>query len=385
MASNAIQLRVPAASIVFPAEDREWILAQIDECLKSGRLTLGTNGAALEERFANLCNARYAVAVNSGTSALEIILRAIGIAAREVVVPTNTFYATAGAVLHAGGRPRFVDCEPESFALDPAGLRAAIGPETAAVIVVHIGGIITPRIDEVRALCDAAGVPLIEDAAHAHGSLLGGRPAGSFGRAAAFSFYPTKVMTSGEGGIIVTDDEAIYRDALIYRDQGKEGFTTNFHVRLGYNWRMSEPHAIIALAQLRRLGEFIERRNAIAAVYDAELALLAPGMIPVCPPAGARCNYYKYIVLLNGVDRAELKRTLREEFGVALSGEVYDTPCHRQPVFQEFAPVSLPKAEDLCARHVCLPVSAAMSEDDARYVVEALAATIDRVAAGSAV
>jgi dTDP-4-amino-4,6-dideoxygalactose transaminase len=352
--------------------------------LLSGRLTLGPNGAALEEAFAALCQVRYAVAVSSGTSALEIILRAIGVEGREVVVPTNTFYATAGAVLHAGGRIRFADCEPGSFALDPNSLRAALGPQTAAVIVVHIGGIITPQIGEIRAICDTAGIPLVEDAAHAHGCLLHGKAAGSFGKAAAFSFYPTKVITSGEGGMIVTNDEAIYREALIYRDQGKEGFTTNFHVRLGYNWRMSELHAVIGLAQLRRLNEFIERRTEIATVYDSGLPSLGPRLVPVQPPAGARCNYYKYIVLLNGVDRPALKRVMREDFDVGLSGEVYDTPCHLQPVFAGVTSEAFPKAEDLCARHICLPVSAKMTREDAHYVLEALEAAIAKVDAAAA-
>jgi perosamine synthetase len=372
-------MKVPAAAVYFPEEDRAWILARIGECLESGRLTLGPNVAALEEAFAQLCQVRYAVAVSSGTSALEIILRAIGVEGREVMVPTNTFYATAGAVLHAGGLIRFVDCEPESFALDVESLRAALGPRTAAVIVVHIGGIITPRIDEIRATCDAAGVPLVEDAAHAHGCLLNGKAPGRFGRAAAFSFYPTKVMTSAEGGMIVTDDETIHREAIIYRDQGKEGFTTNFHVRLGYNWRMSEPHAVIGLAQLRRLDEFTARRAGIAAIYDAGLASLAPRVIPVGPPPGSLCSYYKYIVLLSGVDRAGLKSVLRKDFDVALSGEVYEIPCHLQPVFAGVTHGPLPKAEDLCARHVCLPLSARMTPDDARYVLESLEAAMAKV------
>jgi perosamine synthetase len=377
-------MKVPAAAVHFPEEDRAWILSRIGECLESGRLTLGPNGAALEEDFAQLCQVRYAVAVNSGTSALEIILRAVGVEGREVVVPTNTFYATAGAVLHAGGRIRFVDCEPESFALDAGSLRAALGVQTAAVILVHIGGVITPRIDEIRAICDAAGVPLVEDAAHAHGCLLNGQAAGSFGRAAAFSFYPTKVMTSGEGGMIVTNDETIHREAIIYRDQGKEGFATNFHVRLGYNWRMSEPHAIIGLAQLRRLDEFSARRAEIAATYDAGLGRLGPRVAAVRPPAGSRSSYYKYIALLSGVDRAALKSMLREEFEVSLSGEVYEVPCHLQPVFAGITDGPLPKAEDLCARHICLPVSAKMTPDDARYVLESLEAALARVEARAA-
>jgi len=374
-----VELKIPPASVYVPAEDRAWILSRIDEVLQSGRLTLGPYGAELEKAFAERCQVRYAAVVNSGTSALEIILRSIGVEGREIVVPTNTFYATGGAVLHAGGRIRFADCEPQSFALDVESLRSAIGPQTAAVVIVHVGGIISPRIAEIRSICDAAAVPLVEDAAHAHGCLSNGKAAGSFGKAAAFSFYPTKVMTSGEGGILVTDDETVYREALIYRDQGKEGFTTNFHVRLGYNWRLSEPHAIIGIAQLRRLDEFIERRNAVAAVYDEGLPKLAALITPVLPPPGSLCNYYKYMALLNGVDRAALKKLLREEFGVGLSGEVYDTPCHLQPVFAGIASGPLPKAEDLCARHVCLPVSAVMTESDARYVLESLTAALARL------
>jgi len=377
-------MRVPPASIHIPEEDRAWILGRIDECLQSGRLTLGEYGAALEADFAQRCGVRYAAAVSSGTSALEIILRALGVQGREVIVPTNTFFATAAAVAHAGGRVRFADCDPASFALDVDSLKAALSAETAAVIVVHIGGIITPRIDEIRAICDAAGVPLVEDAAHAHGCALGGRPAGSLGRAASFSFYPTKVITSGEGGMIVTDDESLYREALIYRDQGKEGFTTNYHVRLGYNWRLSEPHAIIGLAQLRRLDEFIARRAEIASVYDGGLTGLAPRLVPVRPPAGSVCNYYKYIVMLNGIDRAGLKKMMREEFDVGLSGEVYETPCHQQPVFASASGGSLPMAEELCARHICLPVSARMTVEDARYVAEALESAIDRLDAAPA-
>src|SRR5207249_2099372 len=230
-------MKVPPAAVYFPDEDRQWILSRIDDCLSSGALTLGANGKELERSFASLCGVRHAIAVNSGTSALEIILRAVGVEGRDVVVPSNTFFATGAAVIHAGGRIRFADCERESFALHPESLRSVLSPRTVAVILVHVGGVITPRIAEIQAICAHAGVPLIEDAAHAHGSTLDGKPAGSFGLAAAFSFYPTKVITSGEGGAIVTDDERLNQEALIHRDQGKEGFTSNYHVRMGYNWR----------------------------------------------------------------------------------------------------------------------------------------------------
>ncbi|HVP04994.1 MAG TPA: DegT/DnrJ/EryC1/StrS family aminotransferase [Dehalococcoidia bacterium] len=378
-------MKVPPAAVYFPEEDRAQIAADIAECLASGALTLGRHDKQFEEEFARLCGVPYAVAVNSGTSALEIILRSIGVEGREVIVPSNTFFATPAAVLHAGGRVRFADCEPESFALDIASLRANLNANTAAVIVVHIGGIITPHLPEIAETCARVGVPLIEDAAHAHGSTLNGKAAGSFGLAAAFSFYPTKVITSGEGGMITTGDEALHREALIYRDQGKEGFTTNFHVRLGYNWRMSEPHAVIGLAQLRRLPEFIARRQEIAAVYDEDLGRLGEWLRPVRPTRNGVSNYYKYMAMLDpAVDRAALKKKLREEFDVGLSGEVYETPCHQQPVFADCAGGTLTRSEEICARHICLPVSAKMTKDDALYVVSSLEAALSEATVAAA-
>jgi len=374
-------MKVPPAAVYFPEEDRPQIAARIIECLESGALTLGKYGRQLEEEFARLCDVPYAIAVSSGTSALEIILRAVGVEGREVIVPSNTFFATGAAVQHAGGRIRFADCDPDTFALDVGSLRSHLNANTAAVILVHIGGIITPHIREIEKICDQVGVPLIEDAAHAHGSTLDGKPAGSFGLAAAFSFYPTKVMTSGEGGIITTRDESIHREAMIYRDQGKEGFTTNYHVRLGYNWRMSEPHAVIGLAQMARLREFIERRQEIAAEYDAGINALAPHIRPLHPMRGVVSNYYKYIAMIDGVDRVALKKTMREQFDVGLSGEVYETPCHLQPIFSEFLDGPLPQAERICAQHVCLPVSAKMTREDARYVLQSLEAALDKNAA----
>jgi dTDP-4-amino-4,6-dideoxygalactose transaminase len=368
-------MKVPPAKIHIPEDDRREILRHIDECLASGQLTLGKHGAAFEDAFAEAAGTRYAIATSSGTSALEIIFRALGVAGGEVVVPTNTFFATAAAAEHAGASVRFAECDPATYAIDVDHARSLIGPRTRAVVVVHIGGVITPRITELRALCDAAGVPLVEDAAHAHGSTLRGKPAGSFGVAAAFSFYPTKVITSGEGGMITTDDERINSAARVYRDQGKAGFTSNFHTLLGNNWRMSEPHAVIGRYQLRRLPEFIAARQRVARIYDELLP--ATGITPLAMPAGVASNYYKYIAMPPaGVDRAALKKVLRERYDIGLSGEVYEAPCHKQPVFERWATEPLPIAEELCARHICLPVSAVMTDDDARSVVQALGETV---------
>jgi perosamine synthetase len=371
-------MRVPPARVCFPAEDRAEILARIDEALTSGQLTLGPIGRELEVAFAKRHSTEHAVAVSSGTSALEIILRALDVEGRKVIVPANTFFATAAAAVHAGARVVFVDCDPETMAFDLADVEAHLSPATAAVVAVHIGGLISPAITALAELCAARGVHLVEDAAHAHGSALGGRSAGTFGVAGAFSFYPTKVIAGGEGGMIVTDDEALVEAAHTYRDQGKGSFLANFHTRLGANWRMSEPHAAIVRSQLGRLDEFIAARQAIAKRYDAAVDDL--GLRPLPIPADAHCNYYKYIAYLpEGIERAPLKQKMREEFDVGLSGEVYDTPLHLQPVFEAFADRPLPGAELIGARHICLPLYPSLSESDADYVVESLATTLDEM------
>lgn len=371
--------QVPAARIVFSDEDRQAILALVDESLQSGSLTLGPHTNAFEEAFRRRHDAPYAVAVSSGTSALEIIFRCLGIEGREVVIPTNTFFATAAAVIHAGGAPRFADVAPSTLCLSAQSLEAAITPATAAVVLVHIGGLISPDVDAIRALCDRRGLVLIEDAAHAHGASFDGRPAGSFGRAAAFSFYPTKVITTAEGGMILSGDESLRDAALIFRDQGKAGFLGGDHVRLGYAWRMSELHAAMGLVHLRRLDEFVARRQRVADVYGAGLEELAG--VEVLPiPTSCQSNYYKYIALLAAeYDRTEVKERLRSEHGVSLSGEVYGLPLHQQPVFSDVTARgagSFPVAEDVCARHICLPVHSDMTVDEAAYVVDCLRAVM---------
>jgi len=221
-------------------------------------------------------------------------------------------------------------------------------------------------------LAQRNGLWLVEDAAHAHGSSFGGVGAGAFGIAGSFSFYPTKVMTSAEGGMIVTNDGRIAQEARIYRDQGKASFTQNAHIRMGYNWRMSEPHAIIGVRHLERLPAMIAGRQRIAAVYDAGLRGFE-GLAPLLVPERGVNNYYKYIAILKDrTGRTALKALLRERYGVSLAGEVYEEPLHRQPVFEKYARRPLPVSEDLCARHICLPIYSGMMEDEAHYVLSAV-------------
>ncbi|HWG61147.1 MAG TPA: DegT/DnrJ/EryC1/StrS aminotransferase family protein [Streptosporangiaceae bacterium] len=365
---------MPSARIVFPAADRAEIAAAISQILASGSLTLGPYTRRFEEEFASAHEAPYATATASGTSALDIALRTVGVRGQDVIVPANTFFATAAAVLQAGGNPVFADVDAATFVLSRATVEEAITPQTTAVVIVHIGGLISPAIEGIARLCEERGIALVEDAAHAHGSTYQGRHAGSFGIAAAFSFYPTKVVTSGEGGMLITTSKQVNEEARIYRDQGKGAFTANHHVRLGYAWRMSEQNAATGVVHLRRLPEFMARRREVAARYGEALAGL-DGLEPLEEPAGCRSNIYKYIALLpEGADRDSFKRQVAEQHDVRLSGEVYDVPLHKQPVFADHEGLRLPVSEDLAARHVCLPVHSDMTDDEVDQVLTAVTA-----------
>jgi perosamine synthetase len=367
---------VPPARVDFTAEDRQWIADRIQEVLASGRLTLGAYGEEFERRFAEYLGAKHAVAVNSGTSALEIIFRTLGVEGRDVLVPANTNYATVAAVVHAGGRPVLMDTDAETLGTAPEEVQRCITPNTAGAVVVHIGGLVSHRMAALKEVLDRRGLWLVEDAAHAHGSFHDGIAAGTFGIAGGFSFYPTKVMTSGEGGMIVTDDDRIAAEARIYRDQGKASFTQNIHVRHGYNWRLSEPHSVIGVRHLKRLPEMLESRRQAAALYDQ--AFSDSDLVePLRVTKGGMCNFYKYIVLpRRPIHRAAVKQKLRETYGVILGGEVYEEPIQRQPVFRDLATRPLPISEDICARHLCLPMFSGLTESQVEQVVEAINAVL---------
>lgn len=372
-------MQIPSARIVFSESDKQEILRSIEESLSTGQLTLGKNGASFEEEFQKITGTGFAVAVNSGTSALEIVLRSLDVREKEVLVPTNTFFATPAAVCHAGGIVKFIDIDPATLAPNMDLLTQNVTNKTAGIIVVHIGGMITPEMDDLVNFCNESGIFLLEDAAHAHGSSFNGKPAGSFGIAGTFSFYPTKVITAAEGGMIVTHDARLAGEARKYRDQGKVSFLENRHDRLGHNWRMSEIHAAIGRVHLRRLPEFIKERNEIAGRYHEGVKRI-PRIRPLAVDPRCRTNYYKYIAVLeDGIDRALLKKELRENHGVSLSGEVYELPCHLQPVFLNGRQGGcFPAAEDFCRRHVCLPVFQGMQDEEIDHVLSALKTELEK-------
>ncbi len=367
-------MRVAAQKYCFPKDDIAFIADGLRGILETGAfLTMGKYCDEFENAFADYGSVRHAIAVSSGTAAIEIILRCLDVRDKEVLVPTNTFAATAFAVIHAGGIPVFCDCA-DDLTLDPEDTRRRITSKTAAIITVHIGGLVSPLTHDLVELAKQKGIPLVEDAAHAHGSILDGRHAGTFGVAGAFSFFSTKVMTTAEGGMIITEDPTIAEKARILRDQAKLA-NQNYHEEVGYNWRMSEVQALMGLSQLRRLDDFIKKRNEIADQYTVGLAG-HEGIALLPTPKNVRHNYYKYIVFIKPGIREAVTKGLKSEYGVALGGTVYDVPCHEQPVFRPFRRSPLPRAEDLCSRHICPPIYPTLSDAEAQHVIDALKRTL---------
>jgi len=367
---------IPPIKLYFPLEDIEQIKSDVEKILLSGMLTLHAYTKNFEDNFASLCKVQYAVAVNSGTAALEIALRSLGVKEGvEVLVPTNTFTATAASVYHSGGKPVLTDVDPEYLSMDVENLQLYITSKTRGVIVVHIGGLLCPEIKAIKEICEDQHLFLIEDAAHAHGSTMNRQWAGSFGDAGCFSFYPTKVITTGEGGMIITNKTELVEKSRTLRDQGKKSFHDSSVIELGSNWRMNEVSAAIGLTQLKRLAEIIKKRNETAKYYDQQLKGLN-GIRPQRTPPGTLKNYYKYVAFLDrGIERDSFKQKLRDR-GVRCSGEVYWPPLHLQPVYRKILNTRLgdfPEAEDACRRMVCLPLYTQMTMEEAKYVVNNIA------------
>lgn len=368
-------ITVPPIRVVFPEEVRKSILNGIEECLISGSVAAGKKVQEFEGFWATYTGCAHAVATSSGGSALEVLMRALEVAGQDVLVPTNTFIATANAVIYAGGRPVLIDTDPKTMGVSLQEIKKRCTPKTRGVIVVHIGGIVSPEIQEIADWCKENKLWLVEDAAHAHGSEWNGRRAGSFGIAAAYSFFATKVITSGEGGMIVCNDAKLAESARRLRDYGKKSQWESVHTVVSANYRMGDLTAVVGLEHSRCLDSFIADREAIGRYYTQELK----GVLDLVLPQG-RCSWYKYIAYLPAkVDRAAFKQELKNR-GVSLSGGVYDLPLHLQPVFaQKARSTDFPNANDLCARHICLPLFTGMTPEQMHLVTQTITQVLSEI------
>lgn len=357
---------IPVARPVVGEEE----IAAVAEVMRSGMLARGSVVAEFESRFADYCGAAHAVGVNSGTAALHAALLAAGIRPGDsVIVPAFTFFATASSVSMCGATPLFADVDPRTFNIDPASVEALISPDTRAVIGVHLFG--QPfEFDAVRALCDDHGLMLIEDAAQAHGAEYHGRRTGSLADIGCFSFYPTKNMTTGEGGMVTTDDERIAERVRLFIDHGQS--RKYLHTVIGYNYRMTNIAAAIGMVQVERLEAFNERRIENARYLDRHLAgtgLVTPHVAP-----GVRHVYHQYVVKLPAgypLAREAFMSALAER-GVGTAVH-YPIPLHRQPVYESAGEtVSCPVSDDLAASVVSLPVHPAVTDEERAYICDAV-------------
>ena len=365
---------IPPLKVVFSKKDRKEILEKVNHALKIGYVAMGQNVKEFEETFLEYNNSKHAISVSSCSSALEIMMRALNVQDKEVLIPDNTFLATAAGIILAGGKARMVDVDKNTFSISLRELKKRLTTKTVGVIIVHIGGIITPELPKIKQWCDDNELWLIEDCAHAHGSELDGKKSGTFGLAGAFSFFSTKVITSGEGGMVVTNNDSFAKKIKLMRNHGKPEPWKSIHTELGSNWRMSELNSIVGVTQLKRLDEFIEWREKIANMYTKQLMDVEE--ISLVLPKD-RSSWYKYIIVLNHeLNREDIKQKMKD-MGVVLSGEVYEIPLHKQPVFDKYNNKNVfNNSADICSQHICLPLYYGMTSSEVNYVIKSLKKTI---------
>ncbi|MET0625517.1 MAG: DegT/DnrJ/EryC1/StrS family aminotransferase [Pyrinomonadaceae bacterium] len=369
-----VRPRIPVAAPVFAGREKEYVA----DCMESGWISSGGKYVErFEAAFAEFCGVRHAIACCNGTAALHVTLAALGVGpGDEVIVPTLTFVATANAVTYCGARPVFVDAEPATWNLDPSQVEAKITARTKGIVAVHLYGH-PAEMDELRAVAGRRGLFLLEDAAEAHGALYKGRAAGSLGDAAAFSFYGNKIIATGEGGMVTTDDDALAARVRLLRGQGVDPERRYWFPVVGYNYRMMNLPAAVGLAQLERADWHTGRRREVAARY-LELLRGVSCLRWQDESEWARHAYWMFTVILgreSGVGRDALMERL-EERGIETRPVFY--PVHLLPPYREAARgEEFPVAEWLAQRGLSLPTWAGLGGDDLSYVCETLRECLD--------
>ena len=353
---------IPIASPVFSEEE----INEVVRVLRSGRVRQGVEVEKFEERFAEKAGSKYAYAVSSGTAALHIAYLSILNEEDEVIVPAFTFIATASAAIFARAIPVFVDIDRETLTIDPEDVKRKITPKTKAIAPVHLFGN-AADMNALQRIAAEHNLFLVSDAAQAHGTMLNGHDVGSFDDLNCYSFYPTKNMTTGEGGMVTTNDRELYEKGKLLRSHGQSA--KYYHTILGLNYRMTDMAAVIGIKQLEKLGEGIRQRRKNAEFLTRELSKVEGIQLPAIRN-NVEHSFHQYSILL---DPSKFKCT-RDEFIQALKAENIDCAVHyplpltKQPVFKEFAQ-RCPVAEDDSERILSLPVHPYLSEEDLIKVV----------------
>ena len=359
----------------------------VAEVLASGWVSQGPKVERFEALFAERVGARFGVATTSCTTALHLALILAGVGpGDEVICPSYSFIATGNAVLYAGATPVFADIEPDTWNIDPADALQRVTPKTKAMIPVHQVGL-AADLDRLKPLT-ARGIAIVEDAACAIGSTYRGRPIGSHGNTACFSFHPRKTISLGEGGLIATDDAATAERARRLRSHAAsisaharheaKGVVYEEYRELGYNYRMTDVQAAIGIAQLNKLDRLLARRKAIAARYDAAFATLPQLQVPA-RPAYADHAYQSYAIRLLPACRANRDDMLRRLVELGVSCRRGIPPMHLEPLYRDrYGPLALPVTEEVAARSVFLPIFGSLSDADQHRIIDAVVGIVSR-------
>jgi perosamine synthetase len=366
--------QIPLSRPDIGPQEEEYVLA----ALRSGVLGLGPYARNFEKEFAAFCGSEHAVSVSSGTAGLHLLVRAAGVGpGDEVITPPISFVASANVILYERATPVFADVDPDTFVLDPAAVEAAITPRTRALLPVHVFGY-PCDLEALGTLADEHGLAIIEDACEAVGSERSGRRIGGTGTPAVFAFYPNKQMTTGEGGMVTTDDPALAAELRSLANQGRSDSGDWLeHDRLGFNYRMDELSAAVGLAQTERLEEILAARAAVAARYDALLAPIDGVTIPAPTAPGDVRSWFVYVVRLDAsIDRDGVMAALQAR-GVAC--KPYLPAVHLQPFYRSLGhrPGECPVAEAVARSTLALPFHTRLAADDQAYVAACLADVLD--------
>ncbi len=345
-------------------------ISAVTEVLRSGMLAQGEAVQLFEKEFSEYLDVKNAVAVSNGTVSLDLALRALRLQpGDEVISPAFTFIATANCALYQGLRPAFSDVDPRTFNIDPEDLQRRITPKTRAVIGVHLYG--QPfDIRAVQEICQDGGIALVEDCAQAHGAEYRGKKAGSFSTG-CFSFYPTKNMTTGEGGMITTNDDEMAERLRLLRSHGDIGKYN--HVSLGYNYRMMNLQGAMGRVQLRKLEQFTAQRIANAKILNR--GIKAKGLTTPLQAEGVRHVYHQYVLRVEDEAPAGREQLMQHLQNRGIGSAVhYPKAVYEQPLYQSlgYKIGSCPVAEDVARRVLSLPVHPTLSQSDLHYICETL-------------
>jgi len=364
---NKTTRKINVAAPVIGENEKRYVA----ECLDS--TWISSNGryiSLFEQNFARFCGVKHAIATNNGTTALHLALVALDIGlGDEVIVPTLSFVATANAVRYCGATPVLIDCDEETLNIDWREIEEKITPRTRAIMPVHLYGH-PADMDPILELARKHRLHIVEDAAEAHGAKYKDQPAGSIGTCATFSFYGNKIITTGEGGMVTTNDDELAAKLRLYRGQGMDPNRRYWHPVIGYNYRMTNIAAAIGCAQLERVQQALERRRLLASWYKAALSGV-PGLVLPVQKEYAEHVYWMYTVLLPqcGADTRDRVSEILQQNGVETRPVFY--PMHVLPPYEE-DPARYPVATQCAARGMTLPTHELLTEEDVLYVGEQL-------------